>query len=143
MDIHSSLTADHDKLRELIHAIELQRTSPTTLENNLDDLKQFVRQHFAREEIYYRTIDKDMRFSTPGFVHQLRNDHAAMIFGMESLQIRLKKKGPITEWWQHFDKLMAVFLPHMKQEEETLFPEAERLLTADEKERIRQAIESL
>ena len=103
-------------------------------------MKNSLRQHFAREEVYYRPIDKDSRFSDPGFVHQLRNDHAALIFGMESLLIRLKKNGAADEWWTHFDKLMAVFLPHMKQEEDVLFPEAERILSTEEWANIRAGL---
>ena len=104
MDIHDSFIAEHEKLRVLILKIRGLRSSPSTaLKTLLEELKQSIREHFSREEIYYRSIDKDARFSDPGCVHQLRNDHAALIFGMESLVIRLRKKGPITEWWQHFD----------------------------------------
>ena len=59
---------------------------------------------------------------------------------MESLLIRLRKNGPVEAWWQHFDNLMNVFLPHMDHEEQTLFPQAEQLLTADEWAAIRAAM---
>jgi hemerythrin len=141
MDIHDILATEHNELRAIIRKIGAQRASPSdALKSFIEELRSAIRSHFSHEEAYYRTVDKDPRFSDPGCVHQLRNDHAALLFGMESLLIRLKKKGPVAEWWEHFDKLMAVFLPHMKLEEDALFPEAERLLTAPEWQVIRQSI---
>lgn len=144
MDIHDSLSADHDALRALVEKIRAQRGSATveSLTPLLRPLQENVRTHFAREESYYRTVDADKRFKDRGFIHQLRNDHAALLFGMESLLIRLRKNGPAEAWWQHFDNLMDVFLPHMHNEEHTLFPEAERLLTPEEWATIRAAMEN-
>jgi hemerythrin len=139
MDIHDLLTAEHDAFRAAILKIRALRSSPAAdLETLLEALKNSVRRHFLREEVYYRPIDKDARFSNPDLVHHLRNDHAAVLFGMESLLIRLRKKGPALDWWTHFDKLMDVFGPHMKQEEESLFPEAARFLTPAEWEALRR-----
>jgi len=144
MDIHDSLSAEHTQLRALVDQLRAQRAKPSgALEKILSDLKTLVRDHFAREEIYYRTVDQDKRFADRGFIHQLRNDHAALIFGMESLSIRLRNKGPIPEWWERFEALMAVLLPHMDHEEKSLFPEAERLLSAEEWDAIRQAMARL
>jgi hemerythrin-like domain-containing protein len=141
MDIHDALTKDHADLRSLIEAIRALRASPSdALEPKLQQLKTLVRSHFACEEVYYRSVDQDKRFGDRGLIHQLRNDHAALIFGMESLLIRLRKKGAVAEWWGHFETLMTVFLPHMDHEEKSLFPEAERLLSPEEWASIRQGI---
>jgi len=142
MDIHDSLSSDHNALRALVENIRAQRRSATldSLTPLLRPLQESVRIHFAREEAYYRTVDADKRFKDRDFIHQLRNDHAALLFGMESLLIRLRKNGPVDTWWQHFDNLMDVFLPHMHNEEHKLFPEAERLLTPEEWATIRAAM---
>lgn len=142
MDIHDTLSADHDALRGFVEKIRAQRASATvdSLTPLLRPLQESVRAHFAREEAYYRTVDADKRFQDRGFIHQLRNDHAALLFGMESLLIRLRKNGPADAWWRHFDNLMNVFLPHMDNEEHKLFPEAERLLTPEEWATIRAAM---
>ena len=58
-----------------------------------------------------------------GLIHQLRNDHAAVIFTLESLAIRLRKNGVNPDWRTRFDNLMNVFLPHLDQEEKNLFPD--------------------
>jgi len=144
MDIHDSLASDHHHLRTLIEDLRRQRQdSNPVLDTKLHELKTHLTRHFAREEVYYRMVDFDKRFDDRGLIHQLRNDHAALIFGMESLLIRLRNKGPVTEWWDRFENLITVLLPHMDHEEKALFPEAERLLTAEEWQTIRAAIATL
>src|SRR5688572_16383974 len=100
--IHASLTNEHTALREKIQILRdlRQTTDPKRLTVALTDLKMTIQANFRREEVYYRVVDQDKRLKDRGLIHQLRNDHAALIFGMESLAIRLRKNGPVEDWWQ-------------------------------------------
>ena len=69
-------------------------------------------------------------------MHQLRNDHAAVVFTLESLAIRLRKNGVNPDWRSRFENLMDVFLPHLDQEEKTLFPLGKKCSTRQELEAI-------
>ena len=70
MDIHDSLSAEHHALRVIVEKIRAGRASATAeaLAPLLDQLKAGIRTHFAREEVYYRTVDTDKRFSDRGFI---------------------------------------------------------------------------
>ena len=77
-----------------------------------------------------------------GLIHQLRNDHAAVVFTLESLVIRLRKNGINPDWQSRFDNLMNVFLPHLDQEENHLFPIGRKMLSSAELDTISQKIQS-
>jgi hypothetical protein len=133
MDPHEQLLSDHRALRtraaDLRAAIE---NGPRVLALKLDSFQKVVQKHFRREDIYYRILDDEKRLPDRGLVHQLRNDHAAVVFTLESLAIRLRKSGVSADWRVRFDNLMSVFLPHLNQEEQALFPAGRKTLSVGE-----------
>src|SRR5262249_31310752 len=88
--------------------------------------------HFKREDAYFRILDQDKRVPDRGLVHQLRNDHAAVIFTLESLQIRLRKNGANPDWRSRFTNMMNVFFPHLDIEEKQLFALGKKMLSTEE-----------
>ncbi len=143
MDPHEYFTQDHQAIREKVQALEQRLTGPADLlTQSLLDFQSLIRDHFKREDTYYRILDDGKRVEDRGLVHQLRNDHAAVIFTLESLAIRLRKNGVTDEWKQRFQNMINVLLPHLMQEESTLFPIGKRLLTAQETSKITEELSS-
>src|SRR5207302_6979827 len=108
----------------------------------LASFQSAVQKHFQREDVYYRVLDDDKRVPDRGLIHQLRNDHAAVVFTLESLAIRLRKSGVNADWKGRFDTLMKVFLPHLDEEDNHLFPIGRKMLSATEIDIISQKIQS-
>jgi hypothetical protein len=129
-------------LRQKVETLRagLKPADPARLATVLADLQDAVRRHFHHEDIFYRILDNDKRVGDRGAMHQVRNDHAAIVFGLESLAIRLRKNGPGTEWQGKLQNLLNVLLPHFEQEEKKLFPDALKLLTPAEVETIQNEL---
>jgi hypothetical protein len=144
MNLEDQFIADHGTLRKQVSLLtSLMDGKPATLSEELERFQTVVQNHFKKEEPYYRVLDEGKRVPDRGLMHQLRNDHAAVIFAVESLRIRLRKGGVNPEWRGRFDRLMEVFLPHMDQEEKTLYPLGQKLLTPEEVSRIAAEIQTL
>lgn len=144
MNPHQRFAQDHRVLREQAKTLQtLVQNNDSALSVQLQAFQEAVRLHFKREDMYYRILDDGKRVEDRELVHQLRNDHAATIFTLESLAIRLRKNGVNDDWTTRFDNLMKVFLPHLDQEEATLFPLGQRLLTVEELARIQKEIADL
>jgi len=143
MNPHERFTSDHQALRQQAAALRetLNKKAPT-LSDFLSGFQKEVQKHFKREESYYRILDTDKRVPDRGLIHQLRNDHAAIIFTLESLVIRLRKNGADADWQRRFDTLMNVLLPHLDQEDSHLFPLGKSLLTPAEIESVREHIQN-
>jgi hemerythrin-like domain-containing protein len=143
MDPHDLLAADHAALRQQAGALKgLVGQDPQKLGEALARFQTAVQHHFQREDVYYRILDDDKRVPDRGLIHQLRNDHAAVVFTLESLAIRLRKNGVNPDWKGRFDNLMNVFLPHLDQEDNHLFPLGRKMLSPAEIEQISQKIQS-
>jgi hemerythrin-like domain-containing protein len=143
MDPHDQFIADHSALK--IQAADLRKAiegDAAALATQLVSFQKATSRHFSHEDIYYRILDADKRLEDRGLVHQLRNDHAAVIFTLESLAIRLRKNGVNDDWLSRFNNLMNVFLPHLDQEEQTLFPIGRKTLSREEITKIVSQIES-
>jgi len=137
MDPHELLLSDHKTLRT--QAADLRaaiKTGPKVLTEKLVSFQKVIQKHFKLEDIYYRVLDDGKRLEDRGLVHQLRNDHAAVVFTLESLAIRLRKNGVNEDWLTRFNNLMDVFLPHLDQEEEALFPIGKKTLSTGEQKTI-------
>ena len=137
MNPHEHLSSDHLALRK--DAQTLQATIEAGSDALLNPLLAFqksVQRHFQKEDPYYRILDDGKRLEDRGMVHQLRNDHAAIIFSLESLLIRLRKSGATPDWKGRFDTMMKVFLAHLDLEDTVLFPKGKTMLTAIELEQI-------
>ncbi len=125
--------ADHQGLRRLAKKFQACVESQSAdLAAVLSEFQSAVQEHFKREDLYYRILDQDKRLDDRTLVHSLRNDHAAVIFTLESLVIRLRKAGMEAEWKRRYKNLMAVFIPHLDQEENVLFPLAAKVFTPDD-----------
>lgn len=141
MDPHDRFTRDHRIIREQAKLLQdAVSKNPENLGKSLQEFQALVRAHFQREDTYYRILDDGKRIADRGLVHQLRNDHAAAIFTLESLGIRYRKSGVNSEWMTRFTSLINVLLPHLDQEESVLFPLGRKLLTAEEVTAIQQDI---
>jgi len=144
MTTHELLTADHEAIRKLATRLQAAAKKPLqTFSDLLTGLQQAVQKHFRREEVYYRTLDDGKRIQDRDLMHTLRNDHAAVIFSLESLAIRLRKNGYNPEWQKRLDGMLAVLLPHLDQEEKTLFPKGATLLSPAEMKSIQEQIETI
>jgi len=123
MDLQANFCREHVALRKHLADLRaLREKSETSPESLLQQFKTLLTDHFKKEEVEYRILDQEKQLIDRAIVHQLRNDHAALTFGMESLLIRLRKNGPTTDWWNYFEKLMQVFEPHLDLEEKQIFP---------------------
>ncbi len=143
MNLQNLYTSDHAALRTQAAALrKIVEEKPSELSPALAAFQSAVQKHFKKEEPYYRVLDDGKRVENRGLIHQLRNDHAAVIFTLESLAIRLRKNGMNPDWKTRFDTLMNVFLPHLDQEDSHLFPLGEKLLSAQEIETISEQIQS-
>ncbi len=143
MDPHDLLAADHDVLRKQADTLKgLVDRDPKKLADALTAFQTSVTKHFKREDAYYRIVDSDKRIPDRGLIHQLRNDHAAVIFTLESLAIRLRKNGVNPDWRTRFNNLMNVFIPHLEQEDQQLFPLGRKMLSAFELQTIHDQIQS-
>jgi len=143
MDPHDLLASDHHALRQ--QAADLRATIEKDAQALADGLVSFqksVQKHFKREDFYYRILDDGKRLADRGLVHQLRNDHAAIVFTLESLAIRLRKNGVNKDWLGRFNNLMAVFHPHLDQEEQALFPIGRKTLSAAELSQMSEQMDS-
>jgi hypothetical protein len=143
MDPHDLLAADHIALRQQAGALKKRvNGDPTALGEGIVAFQKAVQLHFLSEDGYYRILDDGKRVEDRGLIHQLRNDHAAVVFTLESLAIRLRKNGVTPDWRTRFDNLMNVFLPHLDQEDNHLFPLGRKLLTPAELEQITAQIQN-
>jgi hemerythrin-like domain-containing protein len=143
MNPHDLLAADHQSLRSQASALKAAiEKSSKKLADELVSFQKSVQKHFKHEDIYYRVLDDAKRVPDRGLVHALRNDHAAVVFTLESLAIRLRKNGVTPDWRDRFDTLMAVFLPHLDAEEQSLFSVGKKMLAPEELAAITQQIDA-
>src|SRR5262245_20393098 len=100
MTLHEIFIADHKRLRQEIAALQtaVAKKSPG-LEEMYLAFQKHAREHLLKEDgVYYPHVDAGKRIADRDLMHTLRNDHAAVVFALESLAIRLRKKVPLTEW---------------------------------------------
>jgi len=143
MNPHDLLTSDHQSLRTEASALRAAiEQSPKQLAEALAAFQKSIQKHFKYEDFYYRVLDDAKRLPDRGLIHALRNDHAAVVFTLESLAIRLRKSGVNPEWRGRFDNLMAVFFPHLDAEEKSLFSIGKKMLTPEELTAITQQIDA-
>jgi hypothetical protein len=127
------LRKDHETLRQLAATIKKNLTTDRTRASALvGDFQKLVQQHFRREDSFYKKIDGGKQVPDRGLMHSLRNDHAAVLFTLESLAIKLRKGGPTQEWEQRLNSMFSVLLPHLDREEIDLFPLAAALPSEDQ-----------
>ena len=145
MTVHDQLKADHQIIRERIAEIKQALTkNPAQLAKLFPALQATIRAHLRKEDdVYFHVLDDGKRISNRELMHDLRNDHAAVVFSLESLAIKLRNGLPVPEWKKKFEAMTAVLLPHLDHEEKELFEKAEKLLTAPEFKTIQDEIQKL
>ena len=127
------LIQEHAVIRECFAKLD-KTIDPKEMAAGLVDFQSAIQKHFRREEPYYTLIDSGKRFHDRGLMHTLRNDHAAVLFTLESLKIRLRKSGVTPEWKERYAMMRIVLLSHLETEEKELFPKALSMLSATEQE---------
>src|SRR4051812_19090513 len=86
MTVHESLTNDHQTIRKRVADIQAAiGKDKAKLESLFSLFQGDVSRHFNREDVYYRVLDEGKRIDERVLMHDLRNDHAAVVFTMESL----------------------------------------------------------
>ncbi len=145
MNIHELFETDHAQLRKRIADVKSALSGPPDiLESTFSNLQKEVRDHFRKEdEVYYPYVDAGGKIGDRELMHTLRNDHAAVVFALESLAIRLRRKVPMSEWKVKFETMINVLLPHFDDEEKKLFPEIARLLAPDELKMLLKKVHAL
>jgi iron-sulfur cluster repair protein YtfE (RIC family) len=145
MTLHELFIAEHAKLRQRVAEVQaVLAKNPDQLEAVFSTFHQEVRAHFRKEdEVYYPFVDAGKKIKDRELIHALRNDHAAVVFTLESLAIRLRKKVPLPEWKGKFETMIKVLLPHFDHEEKKLFPEVERIISPTELQSLQDKIQAL
>jgi iron-sulfur cluster repair protein YtfE (RIC family) len=146
MNLHDHFKSDHAKLRNRVAEVQaiVSGNDPARLEEIFLTLQREVRAHLRKEDdVYYPHVDAGKKIADRELIHSLRNDHAAVIFTLESLAIRLRKKVPVDEWKTKFDGMIAVLLAHFDHEEKALFPEVDRLFKPAELQKLFDKIKGL
>jgi iron-sulfur cluster repair protein YtfE (RIC family) len=145
MNVHQLFLSEHTALRQ--HIADVQKalkSSPASVEELYPRLQEALRNHLRKEDtVYYAEIDGNKQFADRVLMHDLRNDHAAVVFTLESLAIKLRKKVPMEEWRPRFENMIKVLIAHFEQEEKTLFPFVEKNLKPAELQSILEKVQAL
>ena len=145
MTANEILLADHSALRKQIAEVQAALAkNPKKLAELYPPLQTALQNHFRREDsVYYRFLDEHPQRPDRELMHTLRNDHAAVLFTLESLAIRLRKNSPMDEWTQRFKQMEDVLFTHFDREERELFPWADQQLPAERQSALLQEIQNL
>jgi hypothetical protein len=126
------LCQEHDQIRSQVASLDETLSNPDSVAPLLLKLQKTIQRHFRREGHYYDLVDDGKRVTDRALMHTLRNDHAAVLFSLESLTIRLRKNGMNAEWRTRFKSLTDVLLPHLDTEEKLFFSAGESMLSEAE-----------
>jgi hemerythrin superfamily protein len=144
MTIHELFKNEHQTIRKMGAQLrDIMSKEPSQLTDFLPKLQQEVSKHFKREEIYYRTLDDGKRIGDRELMHSLRNDHAGVIFTLESLMIRLRKSGFNPDWKNRCENMLGVLLPHLDHEEKDLFPKGDTFLSPADLQKILEQAQAI
>ncbi len=144
MTVHELFQEEHQTIRKMGEQLrKIMSKEPSKLADFLPQLQQEVSKHFKREEIYYRTLDDGKRIGDRELMHNLRNDHAGVIFTLESLVIRLRKSGLYPDWKKRCENMLNVLLPHLDHEEKDLFPKGTSFLSPADLQKILEQAQSV
>jgi hemerythrin superfamily protein len=130
--IFDRLKQDHDSHRQLLTKIEAARGESEQREKLFSQFKIEVTAHAAaEEETLYATMlaRPDLREDAQHSV----SEHKEIDDFFEELA-ELKFDG--AAWNEKFDKLKKRYLHHIDEEEEEMFPDAAKELTADEEKKL-------
>ena len=144
MNLLDTFRHEHQQLRERLTRLEeALAQDETTFPAVFFAFQADASAHMKRKDLFYKQLDENHRVPDRVLMHDLRNNHAAVVFALESLGIRLRKNGPNAEWRLRWTSMTNVLKPHWDQEERDLFPLFESLLSAEEQQRLTRDIEAL
>jgi len=138
-DIFERLERDHDKHRNLIAAIE--ETSGDTSERRelFETFKIETKAHAASEEVtLYATLMAEME--TREYARHAAADHHDIDDGIKAVE---EVDFGSTGWLAAFRKLKETYLDHIREEEETIFPDAKKDLGEDKSVELLQAYNAI
>lgn len=130
--IFNRLKQDHDAHRQLLDKISDAKSEPDRLDKLFEQFKIEVTAHAAaEEETLYATMlaRPDLREDAQHSV----SEHKEIGDYLEELS-ELKFNGEA--WQRKFAEMRKRYLHHIDEEEEEMFPDAAKELTADEEERL-------
>lgn len=130
--IFDRLKQDHDAHRQLFAKMADARTEPDRLEKLFEQFKVEVTAHAAaEEETLYATM-----LARP----DLREDAQHSVSEHKEIDDYLEKLGGLQfngEAWQRtFAEMKKRYIHHIDEEEEEMFPDAARELTAEEERKL-------
>ncbi len=144
MDLLNAFRLDHQRLKNRVEVIEAAlRNDPGSHSALFFDFQAKASAHLKRKDLFYARLDDGRRIEDRVLMHDLRNNHAAVVFSLESLGIRLRKSGPNEDWQKRWAAMVEVLIPHLEKEEKELFPLALKWLSADEQRQLTADIEAL
>lgn len=152
MTILQQLNDDHAYFREVIARVADLATAPSHDDNGrraselFRDFRDRHKLHLRREvEVLFpallEAIQRDMSNLKPAAVlHHLQEEHGEIGRIVYVLEQELSERPTSTSWVESFRKLVDDFGPHMEDEEENLFPEADKLLPREQLMTMAQAV---
>ena len=138
-DIFERLIEDHDKHRKLLDAIE--ETSGDTPERRelFETFKIDSKAHAASEEVTlysYLMAEVEMR----EYARHAAADHHEIDYAVKTVE---ETPFDSPAWLANFKKLKCTYLDHLKEEEETIFPDALKDIAEDKAVALRKQFEEL
>lgn len=122
MNPQDYLVRDHGRLRKQALALRSALSGDReTILARFSELRADILANLDDEaESFYG--EAASRGAARELVHRMRNDHAAVSFALESLQLRLQRGGPLSEWCTKLEAMLRFLLSHFDSEEQELFP---------------------
>jgi iron-sulfur cluster repair protein YtfE (RIC family) len=140
MTIIEQLNDDHHFFREMFEEMEILASSPAQEESVLraSELVQIFRHrhriHLHRESsvlfpalLGYLQTDQT-HLTRSEIFHHLQEEHMGVGRNIYALEQDIVSRPLSAKWLRSFRELADTFVPHMKREEEHVFPEASRLM---------------
>ncbi len=126
-DIFERLKIDHDKHRRLIVAIEKTDGDAPERRALFDEYKLDASAHAASEEVtLYSTLMAEVAMRE--YAQHAAADHHEIADAFKEVD---ETDFASTDWLAKFGKLKDTYLDHLKEEEETIFPDALKDLGED------------
>lgn len=137
MNIYTRLTADHDAHRELADAL-LEASTPKERQTLFERLRRDVEAHAnAEEQTFYSAL------LAQADAQELARHSIVEHEEIEDLFEAVERAGPEGEGWSDaVEKLVDRLKHHMHEEEDDVFPKAQRILKAHKAVAMVQAFEA-
>ncbi|MBL8024477.1 MAG: hemerythrin domain-containing protein [Elusimicrobia bacterium] len=152
MTILQQLNDDHAYFKEVFVKLGDLATAPSN-EGNEIQASELVQDFRSRHKLHLRretevlfpalldAIQRDMSTIKPAAVlHHLQEEHGGIGRIVYLLEQELSMTPAAPAWITSFQKLVEVLVPHMKDEEDNVFPEAYKLLPQEQLIRMAQEV---